>query len=336
VSKPVGSATAADNSSLLQEAVNWHLTWDRIPENLRTARQTGDGLSLSADEGNEHMFSHGKATLETGRTTMQMETASVPLLSQNGYKISAALLDALGGSFDFGPLTVKYSINIVTETVTVEVDLIGIKVGNLLLSASQPNAGLDFDIGIASVHGSLSVDFDRKALDGDFKACYFSNCKAYQGTIFSWNAVEGPGLLPKKRPPIPLPPASTNRQDLPLTTSTDTIKECNLQDDIGVGDCSQLRGSRVALQLSEILPGTATAVWQATTLTRHHQVAYHDTWHQRFEFKTGGGGLVAKIGWDGPDMSEDNRHYDFIRQGIVNFDPNQWDQIEIVTWSYEC
>jgi hypothetical protein len=129
---------------------------------------------------------------------------------------------------------------------------------------------------------------------------------------------------------------SQDQQILPLTTDTDDIKECRLQIGIGVGNCQQLQGSRVALQRSEILPGSAQAVWEGTTQTTHHQPLYHDTWHQTLLFLTGDGKIVTQIAFDGPDMGEDNRPYPFLRIGTVNFDPSLFGQIKTVHWIYAC
>lgn len=134
--------------------------------------------------------------------------------------------------------------------------------------------------------------------------------------------------------------ASHGEQTLPLTKDTATVKECQLGAGIGVGDCQQKAGSKVALQLSEILPGTAQAVWQATTLTTHS--GHHgflggsDTWNQTCLFQTSAGKTVVQVDFKGDDMQNDNQEYQFLRVTTVAFDTKLWDQIKQVEWHYSC
>lgn len=130
--------------------------------------------------------------------------------------------------------------------------------------------------------------------------------------------------------------ASHGEQTLALTTSTD--KMCKLANDIGVGDCVQLAGSYIYLFHSlELEPDLALAAWSTTTYSSHVQTWYHDTWHQSFTFLTDDGQIAALVGtWDGPQMNDDNKRYKVRRTGTVNINPDLWDRITQVRWTYEC
>jgi len=132
--------------------------------------------------------------------------------------------------------------------------------------------------------------------------------------------------------------ATHGEQTLALTQSSDTAKICRLADDIGVGDCVQLAGSYVYLFHDlEFEPDLALAVWNTTTYSSHPQALYHDTWHQSFTFLTDDGQIVTSVGrWDGPDMSDANKRYAVRKTGTAVINPDLWDQITQVRWTYEC
>jgi hypothetical protein len=279
---------------------------------------------------------------------MQKSNYPVPLLSQGDLRVSPTALDVLGGSFDFGPLTIKYGVDLATESVDIDVDLIGVKVASLVLSAGNPSARLDFNVGLASVAGSLTADFDRGELDGDFLACFLSRCKKFQGAIFSWGSVtrdgsRSPGNVQKPQASRggqgvgPKPLASTGSQVIDLTRDTDLYKECVLSDDIGVGDCVQLAGSKVGIQLSLAGDNTATVTWIATTKTSGAEILFGDTWHQGFVFETAdGGALNPRVNMGGPTMHDNNKPYPVNQHAVISMTPDDFGQISRVRWSYEC
>jgi hypothetical protein len=86
----------------------------------------------------------------------------------------------------FGPVRIKFCVNISIPEVTFEVYLHGTLVASGTLSKTHPTITIQKKIGPASIKLTLTLDPAKKCITFDLTACLFGACFSRKGNLFCW------------------------------------------------------------------------------------------------------------------------------------------------------
>lgn len=103
-------------------------------------------------------------------------------------QIEKSALEAIDGSFNFGPLSIEYSVDLGAPSVAVKVKLAGVTIGSGVLTPA--NASLKIGGGVSGLKAEvvLTADFAKSEVRYEATVCApVVGCKSKQGILVSWS-----------------------------------------------------------------------------------------------------------------------------------------------------
>lgn len=90
-------------------------------------------------------------------------------------------------SFSVGPVTIKYCVDLTVPQITVEVYVLGVRIGGGTINPSNPSITIGGSVAGFTVQATLTADFKARQLTYQIKVCVpVLGCKTYSGVLFSW------------------------------------------------------------------------------------------------------------------------------------------------------
>lgn len=90
-------------------------------------------------------------------------------------------------SFSISALTIKYCIDLSVPEITVEIYLLGVKIGGGTINKNNPSITIGGSVDGFKAEVTLTADFNKDQLLYKVTLCApFVGCKDYSGVLFSW------------------------------------------------------------------------------------------------------------------------------------------------------
>jgi hypothetical protein len=102
-------------------------------------------------------------------------------------QLDAKTFQQFCNSFSISALTIKYCIDLSVPEITIEIYLLGVKIGGGTINTNNPSITVGGSVDGFKAQATIAADFSKDQLSYKVTLCApIVGCKDYSGILFSW------------------------------------------------------------------------------------------------------------------------------------------------------
>lgn len=102
-------------------------------------------------------------------------------------QLDAKTFQQFCNSFSISALTIKYCVDLSVPEITIEIYLLGVKIGGGTINKNNPTLTLGGSVAGFKAEVTLTADFSKDQITYKITLCApIVGCKDYSGVLFSW------------------------------------------------------------------------------------------------------------------------------------------------------